>query len=128
MSLRLPDYLHNNIREIANNEHISVNQLVMTAIAEKVSALATEKYLNALSAKGSTEVFDAVMAKVRNRSPLPGDEMYPETDESKQNKFVIGATPPPLSEAANKQISLQRPSKKAAKLAANAAKAKVVIK
>lgn len=75
MSLRMPDYLHNNIREIAESEHISVNQLVTTAIAEKVSALATEKYLNAMAAKGSVEVFDAVMAKVKNRSPIPGDEL-----------------------------------------------------
>jgi predicted DNA-binding ribbon-helix-helix protein len=75
MSLRLPDYLHNNIREIAENEHISVNQLVTTAIAEKVSALATEKYLNDMSAKGSVQVFDSVIAKVKSRPPLPGDEM-----------------------------------------------------
>lgn len=75
MSLRLPDYLHDSIREIADAEHISVNQLVMTAIAEKVSALATEKYLNTMSAKGSAQVFDTVMAKVKNRPPLPGDEI-----------------------------------------------------
>jgi predicted transcriptional regulator len=75
MSLRLPDYLHKNIREIADSEHISVNQLVTTAIAEKVSALATEKYLNAIAAKGSGQVFDAVMEKVKNRAPLPGDEL-----------------------------------------------------
>jgi predicted transcriptional regulator len=75
MSLRLPDYLNNNIREIADNEHISVNQLVTTAIAEKVSALATEKYLNAMVAKGSAQAFDAVMAKVKNRPPLPGDDL-----------------------------------------------------
>jgi len=75
MSLRLPDYLHNSIRDIADKEHISVNQLVTTAIAEKVSALATEQYLNAMSAKGSVQVFDTVMAKVKNRPPLPGDEI-----------------------------------------------------
>lgn len=75
MSLRLPDYLHNSIRDIAENEHISVNQLVTTAIAEKVSALATEKYLNAMAVKGSVQVFDSVMANVKNRTPLPGDEM-----------------------------------------------------
>jgi hypothetical protein len=75
MSLRLPDYLHNSIREIADKEHISVNQLVTTAIAEKVSALATERYLNEMSAIGSPDVFDAVMAKVPNRPPLPGDEI-----------------------------------------------------
>lgn len=75
MSLRLPDYLHKNIREIADNEHISVNQLITTAIAEKVSALATEKYLNDMAAKGSSELFDTVMANVKNRTPLPGDEI-----------------------------------------------------
>ena len=75
MSLRLPDYLHNSIREIADTEHISVNQLVMTAIAEKVSALATERYLNTMASKGSAQVFDTVMAKVKNRPPLPGDEI-----------------------------------------------------
>jgi predicted transcriptional regulator len=75
MSLRLPDYLHNSIRDIADHEHISVNQLVTTAIAEKVSALATERYMNAMAAKGSVIVFDTVMAKVKNRPPLPGDEV-----------------------------------------------------
>ena len=75
MSLRLPDYLHNSIRAIADKEHISVNQLITTAIAEKVSALATEKYLNAMAAKGSAKAFDAVIAKVKKRPPLPGDEM-----------------------------------------------------
>ena len=74
MSLRLPNYLHDSLRDIANSENISVNQLVATAVAEKVSALATEKYLNSMAAKGSAEVFDAVMAKVANRPPLPGDE------------------------------------------------------
>jgi hypothetical protein len=75
MSLRLPDYLHNSIREIADSEHILVNQLITVAIAEKVSALATEKHLNAMAAKGSVEVFDAVMTKVANRPPLPDDEL-----------------------------------------------------
>ena len=75
MSLRLPDYLHNSIRDIANSEHISVNQLVTTAIAEKVSALANEKYLNDMAAKGSAEVFDTVISRVKNRQPLPNDEL-----------------------------------------------------
>lgn len=75
MSLRLPDYLHNSIRDIADKENISVNQLVTTAIAEKVSALATERYLNDMAAKGSVQAFDAVMEQVKNRPPLPGDEL-----------------------------------------------------
>ena len=75
MSLRLPDYLHKSARQLAKSEHISVNQLVATALAEKISALATEDYLNALAAEGSREAFDHVMSKVRKRSPLPGDEL-----------------------------------------------------
>ena len=74
MSLRLPDYLHKSARQLAKREHISVNQLVATALAEKISALATEEYLDALAAQGSRETFDRTMSKVKNRPPLPGDE------------------------------------------------------
>jgi len=55
--------------------HLSVNQLITTAVAEKVSALATEKYLNDMAAKGSAEVFDTVVSRVKNRQPLPNDEL-----------------------------------------------------
>jgi hypothetical protein len=75
MSLRLPDYLHKTARELAKREHISVNQLVATALAEKISALATEEYLAGLAALGSREAFDRVMAKVKDRPPVPGDEL-----------------------------------------------------
>jgi hypothetical protein len=75
MSLRLPDYLHKSARKLAKSEHISVNQLVATALAEKISALATEDYLDALAAQGSREAFDQVMSKVKDRPPLPGDEL-----------------------------------------------------
>ncbi|ABQ28018.1 hypothetical protein Gura_3868 [Geotalea uraniireducens Rf4] len=74
MSLRLPDYLHKSARQLAKSEHISVNQLVATALAEKISALATEEYLDALAAQGSREAFDRIMSKVKDRPPLHGDE------------------------------------------------------
>jgi hypothetical protein len=74
MSLRLPDYLHKSAKQLAKSEHISVNQLVATALAEKISALATEEYLDALAAQGSRETFDQIMSKVKDRPPLPGDE------------------------------------------------------
>lgn len=75
MSLRLPDYLHKSARQLAKSEHISVNQLVATALAEKISALSTEDYLETLATQGNREVFDHVMAKVKSRPPLPGDEL-----------------------------------------------------
>src|SRR5207253_2058658 len=45
ISLRLPESLHESARELAKREHISINQLVTLALAEKISALATEEYL-----------------------------------------------------------------------------------
>ena len=75
MSLRLPDYLHKSAKQIARNEHISVNQLVSTALAEKISALATEEYLATLAAHGSREGFDRIMSRVKIRPPLPDDEL-----------------------------------------------------
>jgi hypothetical protein len=75
MSLRLPDYLHKSAKQLAKSEHISVNQLVATALAEKISALATEDYLDTLAAQGSRKAFDQVISKVKDRPPLPGDEL-----------------------------------------------------
>ncbi len=74
MSLRLPDYLHKSAKQLAKKGHISVNQLVATALAEKISALATEEYLDSLAAQGSREAFDRIMLKVQERPPIPGDE------------------------------------------------------
>ena len=45
LSLRLPNSLHERARDLAEREGISINQLVSTALAEKMSALMTEEYL-----------------------------------------------------------------------------------
>ena len=36
ISLRLPDSLHAKVRELAEKEHVSINQLITLAVAEKV--------------------------------------------------------------------------------------------
>ena len=45
LSLRLPNSLHGRARELAQREGVSINQLVSSALAEKMSALLTEEYL-----------------------------------------------------------------------------------
>src|SRR5438034_9111015 len=35
LSLRLPDFLHRKIRELAEQDHISINQFIATAVDEK---------------------------------------------------------------------------------------------
>ncbi len=64
LSVRLPESLHKYAREYAAQEGISVNQLISTALAEKLSALATEDFLELRAKRGTRKKFDAVLAKV----------------------------------------------------------------
>ena len=64
LSLRLPDSLHETAKALAMKEHVSVNQLIATAVAEKVSALMTEDYLEARAKKGRRKEFERILAKV----------------------------------------------------------------
>ena len=64
ISLRLPDSLHDKVRELAEKENISINQLVTLALAEKISALMTEEYLGNRAKRGSKKKFKMAMAKV----------------------------------------------------------------
>jgi hypothetical protein len=75
MSLRLPESLHRQVRELAEREGISINQLVTTALAEKMSALMAREYLETRAQRGSREKFDRALAKVRARAPEAGDEL-----------------------------------------------------
>jgi hypothetical protein len=42
ISIRQPDSLHSMAKAIASQDHISMNQFIASAVAEKVSALTTE--------------------------------------------------------------------------------------
>lgn len=75
MSLRLPESLHERARELAKREGISINQLVTTALAEKISALMTEKYLEKRAARGSRKKFERALKKVPDDEPAPGDAL-----------------------------------------------------
>lgn len=75
ISLRLPDSLHKQARELAKKEDISINQFIATAVAEKMSALMTVEYLAERAARGNRRKFDRVLGKVRehDRVPIAGD-------------------------------------------------------
>ena len=53
ISLRLPDSLHQQVRKLAQKENVSINQLISSKVAEKMSALMTEDYLNARAVRGT---------------------------------------------------------------------------
>ena len=75
ISVRLPDSVHNMAREIAIEDHISLNQFIASAVAEKISALTTETYLAARAARGSADKFHAALAKVPDVEPDEFDQL-----------------------------------------------------
>ncbi|MBN1309178.1 MAG: toxin-antitoxin system HicB family antitoxin [Chitinispirillaceae bacterium] len=76
ISLRLPDSLHKAAREEARKDNISINQLVMTALAEKISSLKTIDYLAARAAEApSRRQFLKLMDKVPDVKPDTHDRL-----------------------------------------------------
>jgi hypothetical protein len=75
LSLRLPASLHKHAKRLAAQEGISVNQLIGTALAEKLAALATEEYLQQRGKRASRRKFDAALAKVPDAAPDPQDSI-----------------------------------------------------
>ena len=73
LSLRLPESLHKQMREMAEQEGISINQFAATAIAEKLSALLTSSYLEQKAARGERARFDQALSRV-SAAPAEGPD------------------------------------------------------
>jgi hypothetical protein len=74
LSLRLPESLHRKIRELAERDAVSINQFIVTAVAEKTAALLAVEYLESRGRQGNRQLFDRVLARVPDVPPMPGDE------------------------------------------------------
>ncbi len=75
LSVRLPDSLHKKAKELAVLEKISVNQLISSALAEKISALMTEEYLHQRTEQGSREKFLNALSMVKDIEPDEQDRL-----------------------------------------------------
>ncbi len=75
LSVRLPESLHRNIKEIVQREGISINQFITLAVAEKLSALLTEEYLQERAERGSRERYLAALAQVPDVEPDEQDRL-----------------------------------------------------
>ena len=75
ISLRLSESLHKRVRELAKKEGISINQLINSALTEKVSALMTVEYLRERARRGSRRRFERALSKVKDIEPLAEDRI-----------------------------------------------------
>ncbi len=74
-ALRLPNSLFEHAKTLAKKEHASLNQLFVTAIAEKISALETEDLLSARAKLADKKSYTKVLKKVKKKKPIIGDEI-----------------------------------------------------
>jgi uncharacterized protein (DUF1778 family) len=75
LSLRLPNSLHEQIRQLAKQEGISINQFLASAAAEKMAALLMEEYIESRAKKASLKKFRNVLKKVSNSEPEEYDRI-----------------------------------------------------
>ncbi len=69
ISIRLPDSLHQMAKTIAAEDHVSMNQFIASAVAEKVSALTTESYLKERAERASADKFRSALTAVPDSEP-----------------------------------------------------------
>ncbi len=75
ISLRLPESLHERAREVARRESVSVNQLITLALAEKLSALRAEDYLEMRARRGNRSRFEEAMRLIPDVEPEEQDSL-----------------------------------------------------
>lgn len=74
-ALRLQTSLMDELRQLAEQEGTTINQLINVAVAEKVSALRTESYFQERIARGDRTAFRRILDKAGTEPPRAGDEL-----------------------------------------------------
>ena len=73
LSVRFPDSVHAAVKTFAKEDDISINQFVISAVIEKLTALDTEKYIENRGLRGNEENYRSVLRKVPHASPRSDD-------------------------------------------------------
>lgn len=75
LSIRIPEHLHKHVKSLAANEKISINQFVTLALAEKISAITTEEFIEERAKRASREKFLRAMEQVPDDAPDDYDKL-----------------------------------------------------
>lgn len=75
LTIRLPNSVHDSIKQLARKDGISVNQFIASAAAEKMAAFQTLEHLRREAALGKREDFEKYLSLVPDVAPQKGDEL-----------------------------------------------------
>ena len=75
-ALRLPDSLLKQVRKLAEQDSVSMNQFILSAVAEKASAVATEDYFRERAARADFNNARQTLKKIErlDHAALPEDQ------------------------------------------------------
>ena len=74
LTIQMPESLAQQLRECAAKEGLSVDQLLSSAAAEKLSALMTVEHLRQRAIRANRDDFVAFLDASPDVPPIPGDE------------------------------------------------------
>lgn len=74
-ALRLPTSLKRAVEEVAREDGTTLNQFIVTAVAEKLAALKTAEFFAERSARADFAAFDRLMKRPGRQVPRRGDEV-----------------------------------------------------
>lgn len=74
-ALRIPDSLAGYAKELAREDNVSLNQFIVLALAEKVSALKTETFFRERAKRANPEKALNILDSIRKQQPVPGDDL-----------------------------------------------------
>jgi len=77
-ALRLPASLKRAVEDVAREDGTTLNQFIVSAVAEKLAVLKTADYFAGRAGRADFAAFDRLMKKRGGEAPRPGDEI-PET-------------------------------------------------
>ena len=75
ISLRMPDYLKLAVHDVCQGEKISLNQFIVNALSEKVSALQTVDIIEKKAKKALKKDFLNALSKIPNNEPYENDRL-----------------------------------------------------
>ena len=73
--LRLPRSLKEAVEKQSEEDGTSINQFVVLAVAEKLSAMQTARFFEDRKARADYKAFDKIMKRRGGESPRAGDEI-----------------------------------------------------
>lgn len=74
LTIRLPNSVHQKIKELAARDDVSVNQFIASAASEKMASVLTLDYLKSEAVKGKRSDFEHYLSMVPNTPAQAGDE------------------------------------------------------